>query len=247
MRKLIVILLSIFAFNLQAQEFEVGLKAGASLFHGDAIENVFDFSEISYGAGLFARYHFDHNFAFKASLNYQNATGDDANNSTSLKNRGLSHNSNLIDFTITAEWNFLGVDIYTAESRIKSRFTPYALLGVGGVFYDATVLAESDSPGLDPLDAVAKNPNFSMVVPMGLGVRYSMDRLVIGLEGTLNAGLNDYLDGISRSGDHDDNDWYTFVGVTVAYRIGAQPKARSMDEEPEEILEEGDIIIEEEY
>ena len=246
MRKLILLVLSVYAFTLQAQEFEVGLKAGASLFHGDAIENTFDFGEISYGVGLFGRYHFDHNFSFRGSLNYSNAKGDDANNSTSLSNRGLSHDSQLIDLTISAEWNFLGVDIYSAESRINTKFTPYALLGVGLVSYSADVVSAPDSPGLDPLDAVQEYPAISMVIPMGIGVRYSMDRLVVGLEATLNAGLNDYLDGISRSGDHDDNDWYTFVGVTVAYRIGAQPKARSV-EEPEEILEEGDIIIEEEY
>lgn len=247
MKNLIVLLLSVFAFSLQAQEFEVGVRAGASLFHGDAIENTFDFNEVSYGVGLFARYHFDHNFAFKAGLGFANATGDDANNSTSLANRGLSHESQLIDLTISAEWNFLGVDIYSAESRINSRFTPYAHLGVGVVSYNPEVIVAQDSPGLDPLDAVQEYPQFSMVIPMGLGVRYSMDRLVVGLEATLNAGLNDYLDGISRSGDHDDNDWYSFVGVTVAYRIGAQPKSRMIDEQPEEILEEGDIIIEEEY
>jgi len=246
MRKLILLLLSVYAFSLQAQEFEVGLKAGATLFHGDAIEGTFDFGETSYGVGLFARYHFDHKFAFRGSLNYQNAKGDDANNSTSLANRGLSHDSRLIDLAISAEWNFLGVDIYTGPSRINAKFTPYALLGVGLVSFDPTLLIAADSPGLDPLDAIQEYPKLSMMIPMGLGVRYTMDRLVIGLEGTLNAGLNDYLDGISRSGNHDDNDWYTFVGVTVAYRIGAQAKEKQM-EEPEEILEEGDIIIEEEY
>ena len=235
-------------FTLNAQEFEVGIKAGASLFQGDVIEGAFDTEEINYGVGLFARYHFDHNFAFRATVNYGKYTGDDANSST-LSERGLSFESNIIDFKITGEWNFLGVDIYDSPSRHDSRFTPYALIGVGVASYDVQVFESTDGASLDPLDAQKEYPGLSMVVPVGLGVRYSLDRLVIGLEGVLNAGLNDYLDGVSRSGDHNDNDWYTNLSLTVAYRIGATSKAERPKEmmEDEELLEEGDLIIEEEY
>ena len=235
--------------SLQAQEFEVGLKAGAALFQGDVIENTFDFEEINYGVGLFARYHFDHNFAFRASVNFGQYSGNDANN-PSLADRGLSFESTIVDFQVTGEWNFLGVNIYEAASQHNARFTPYALLGVGVTAFDVEVFESPDGAQLDPLDVQREYPGFSMVVPVGLGVRYSLDRLVVGIEGVVNAGLNDYLDGISRSGDQSDNDWYTTLSLTVAYRIGATAKTGGAQKEmmeDEEIFEEGDIIIEEEY
>ncbi len=236
MRNLLTLLFAILCVVGNAQEIEVGLKGGVNLFHGDLVPNVIDTDALGFGGGIFARYHFNPKFDFRASANYGQFEGSDLN-FPERENRGFSFESTLIDLTVGAEWNLLGVNIYENQKRFTSSFTPYLHLGVGVNSADATITTTAEGRPLDPLDLARDYPSFSMVVPMGLGLRYSLDRIVIGIEGTLTAGLNDYLDGISRSANQTDNDWYTSVGITVAYRIGESASSYLGDEQPTEFLE----------
>ena len=207
MRNLIILLFTMFCFVGNAQEFEIGVKGGVNFFHGDLVPGVFDLDALGYGGGIIARYHFNPKFDFRASANYGAYESSDLNFSQRAA-RGFSSESTLIDLTLGAEWNLLGVHIYENQTRFATKFTPYLHLGVGVNYADVEVFTSLDGASLDPLDAAQEFPNFSLVVPMGFGIRYSLDRIVIGIEGTLNAGLNDFLDGISRSGNSLDNDWY---------------------------------------
>ena len=244
MRKLLTLLFAFTCVIGYSQEFEVGVNGGVNLFHGDLVADFVDFESIGYGGGLFGRYHFDPRFNVRASANIGFYESSDLNTPNRVA-RGISSETTLIDFTIGAEWNLLGVSIYQNQKRFNAKFTPYLMLGVGGSFADATVTLASEARPLDPLDANRDNPNFSMVVPMGVGVRYNLKRLVIGIEGTLTAGLNDYLDGVSKSANSLDNDWYTSIGVTIAYRIGETANDYMGSEEPVEYLEEDTDTYEE--
>lgn len=244
MRNLLTLLFAFTCVIGYSQEFEVGLKGGVNLFHGDLVPEIVDLESIGYGGGLFARYHFNPRFNLRASINYGLYSSSDLT-TPERASRGYSSESTLIDFTAGAEWNLLGVKIYQNQKRFNANFTPYLFLGVGANMADVTVTSTPEARPLDPLDALRDNPNFSMVVPMGLGLRYSLDKLVIGIEGTLTAGLNDYLDGISKSANQTDNDWYTSIGVTVAYRIGETASSFMGEETPEEYLEEDETYYEE--
>ena len=246
MRNLFTLLFAFICVVGNAQEIEVGLKGGVNLFHGDLVPEIVDIESLGFGGGLFARYHFSPKFDLRASVNYGLYEGSDLNFPERAP-RGHSFESTLIDLTIGAEWNLLGVNIYENQKRFTSSFTPYLHLGVGANSADAVITTSADGRALDPLDLAREYPSFSMVVPMGLGIRYSLDRLVIGIEGTLTAGLNDYLDGISRSANQSDNDWYTSVGITVAYRIGESASSYTGSDQPTEYLEEGDEYNGSEY
>lgn len=236
MRNLLTLLFAFVCVIGYSQEIEVGLKGGVNAFHGDLTPEFIDFESIGYGGGLFMKYHFNPRFNLRVSANYGLFSGSDLNYPEKIL-RGLSSESTIIDFTAGAEWNILGVSIYQNQKRFNSNFTPYLFLGVGATMADVAVTAV-EGLSLDPLDAAKEYPNFSMAVPMGLGIRYSLDKIVIGIEGTLTAGLNDYLDGISKSANSDNNDWYTTVGVTIAYRIGESASSFMNDNEPVEYLEE---------
>ncbi len=244
MRNYLTLLFACLCVVGYAQEFEVGVKGGVNLFHGDLVPEIVDLDALGFGGGLFARYHFNPKFDLRASANYGLYESSDLNTPERAV-RGFSSESTLIDFTVGAEWNLLGVNIYENQKRFAADFTPYLYLGVGGNLADVVVTTSVDGRPLDPQDLARDFPSFSMVVPMGLGVRYSLDRLVIGIEGTLTAGLNDYLDGISRSGNRTDNDWYTSIGVTIAYRIGESSSSYIQDEAPVEYIEEGNEYYEE--
>ncbi len=243
MRNLLTLLFAVLCFVGNAQEVEVGLKGGVNLFHGDLVPNIVDVESLGFGGGLFARYHFSPKFDLKASFNYGQYEGTDLN-FEERANRGFSFESTLIDFTLGAEWNLLGVNIYENQKRFASNFTPYLHLGVGANLADATISTTAEGRPLDPQDLTREYPSLSMVVPMGLGIRYSLDKFVVGIEGTLTAGLNDYLDGISRSANQTDNDWYTSVGITVAYRIGESASSYIGSDTPVEYLEEDEYYEE---
>lgn len=244
MRNLFTLLFAILCVVGNAQEIEVGLKGGVNLFHGDLTPNIIDIDALGFGGGVFARYHFNPKFDLRASANYGQYEGSDLN-FENRANRGFSFESTLIDLTVGAEWNLLGVHIYENQKRFASSFTPYLHLGVGANAADATITSSVDGRPFDPMDLAREYPSFSMVVPMGLGLRYSIDKLVIGIEGTLTAGLNDYLDGISRSANQSDNDWYTSIGLTVAYRIGESASNYTDGGQPVEYFEEGEEYYEE--
>jgi len=243
MRKLLTLLFAVICVTGYSQEFEVGLKGGVNFLHGDLVPEIIDLESIGYGGGLFARYHFNPRFNLRASINYGLVSSSDLNFPDRAA-RGYSSESSLVDFTAGAEWNLLGVNIYQNQKRFNSSFTPYLFLGVGANMANVTVTTAPESRPLDPLDALRDNPSFSMAVPMGLGIRYSLQKLVIGIEGTITAGLNDYLDGISKSANQDNNDWYSSIGITVAYRIGESGSSFSGDDTPEEYLEEDEAYYE---
>ncbi len=216
-----------------AQENEVGVFVGASAFSGDVIESTIDFEEINLGYGAFYRYYTSPKFSFKIAGTAAKFTGNDAN-SSSLASRGLSFESDIYDLTVAAEWNLLGINIYGPTAKEQSKFSPFFSLGVGGAYYNPTVTAAFPDKPLKAADLNVEYPKFTMVVPMGLGLKYVTKSLTIGLEGTVRAGLTDLLDGISKSGDSTDNDWYGTYGLSLAYRIGE----KRTDTYKEEVIEE---------
>ncbi len=220
-----------FSLNLFSQEKEAGLFVGATAFQGDLIEGSFDFNELNIGVGAFYRFYTSPKFSFRLGVNAGIFTGDDANHTGQRQERGMSFESSIIDASAIAEWNILGINIYGEGDYNQNRLSPYLLLGIGGAFYDVSVT--TSRVDLAPLDANNEYPAFSLVIPMGLGVKYATPRVTLGIEGSIRAGLSDYLDGVSKSGEPDNNDWYGFYGINAAYRIGeiyTSSKPKAVDE-----------------
>lgn len=119
-----------------------------------------------------------------------------------------------------------GDTVYIQSSRRK--FYPYILIGVGGAYtkpkvdwnFDANNQNAVADETLIAEDQDAKvSPKF--VVPMGGGVRIPFNtRTDIGIEAALRPTFNDYLEGVSKSANPDDNDWYFIGSVTISRSIG---------------------------
>lgn len=227
------IILLFSSLTLKAQYHEAGVFGGASLFSGDVIENVVDFNEISLGFGAFYKHYTSPKFSFKVGVHAGRFTGDDAN-SSSLSSRGLSFQTDVLDLNVTAEWNIFGLNIYGPTAKVQNRFSPFFLLGAGASYFKPEVSVSNPDKPLNPYDATIEYPKISMVVPMGMGLKYMTNSLTFTVEGTLRAGLTDLIDGISKSGDPSDNDWYGMYGVSIAYRIGERRSSSA----PKEIMEE---------
>jgi len=240
----VLLLIAIIGF---AQDREVGVFGGVTTFSGDVTDGMVDFNSINIGYGVYYRFYLSPEFSFKAAIQGGTFTGDDANSSTSRANRGYSFKSSIYDASFIAEWNPLGINIYGANAVNQSKFSPYLLFGIGAAFVDADPVANNADVPLSMYDVNQEYPRFTMVVPMGIGFKYTTEILSIGIEGSIRAGLSDFLDGISRSANPLDNDWYGMYGVTVGYRLGVNSTGASRSSDRPEGSETGSILIRDVY
>lgn len=90
----------------------------------------------------------------------------------------------------------------------------YVLLGAGGVQYSVT--AKDDLVGSSRF---VGDKSFTMVVPIGIGVKYAiMPKVSIGAELTARYTMTDYLDGLT-SPYSEFNDVYYSLNINVNYKI----------------------------
>lgn len=232
-------LLLLLAYNsVSAQNYEVGAFGGVTTFHGDLTAGMIDFKELNIGYGAFFRFYPSSKFSFRLAASSGTYSGNDAN---SDNNRGFAFKSSIHDLSFIGEWNLLGINIYGPNAYKQNRFSPYLFLGVGANMFTPDVT--TNQVPLNIYDEQQEYSQFSMVVPAGLGFKYAMNKLIIGLEASIKIGLNDYLDGISKSGNSNSTDWYSLIGLTVGYRLGGTSGGYSQptDYMEDEVIEENTI------
>lgn len=232
----------LFCTNLQAQRpmtMEFGAHVGVSYYIGD-INPVKHFvgSQLKYGA--FIRLNQNPRIAYRLEYTHGRIKASDEK----IKwrpGRQLGFMSNLDDITALFEFNFL--EYYPEHSR--RRFSPF-IFGGASVFlfdpksYDGTVnLRELRTEG----NSYSK-VGFS--IPFGLGLKFAFTKnLLATVEWRMHLTLTDYLDDVStvypryhaihegvdytdpsgsflegqQRGDSASKDWYSFAGITLAWKI----------------------------
>ena len=197
--------------SLEGQIFrpytEVGGFAGVSYYLGDVNpRRQFYNSGLSLGALI------KHNFTEHHCLRFNVFYGELRGNDLDFKNeyqqmRAHSFETSLLDFHVGYEFNFMPYII----NRWKTASTPYMFAGLG---YS---LILSSTTGMATSHAT---------IPFGVGYKYRFnDRLAIGCEWGLRKTFTDKLDGLLNPGAEDsysashNNDWYSFAGVYVTFRI----------------------------
>ena len=203
----------------QTKGLSVGATIGAANYQGDLVDApLFYLSETSFGAGIYGRYQFNDKFAARLQYSYGKLSGDDANHSnTELNNRGFSFTSTISEVAIMAE--------ILPFSSDGSSINPYIFAGAGMNFFDATPISDGKAAGAtlalftDDLDALPNNES-SFGIPIGVGIRFGLtDKIRLGAEIGFHATFSDYLDGISLSGNPDQNDWWSMGGLNIEYAI----------------------------
>lgn len=183
------------------QYTEIGLIAGTSNYQGDlAPQNL----KVSLGKthaffGAFGRYNINDFVSAKVALSYGTISGNDADNNRS---RNLSFKSDLIDVSITGEFNILGYQPYALQ-RV---FSPYVFAGIGFVHFNPRTEYEGEWVELQPLGTEgqglanhgSKYGLVQLVIPFGGGLKYAInDQWNLGIEMGLRKTFTDYLDDVS--------------------------------------------------
>lgn len=211
MKKILIALLLCVSvvITMQAQDYryEVGAGVGMSGYLGDVNKsNVLQSPGLA--GGLVFRYLPSTRWAVKASATVAGISGNSAeNNMVFPDGQTYSFNSTLCDVGAQIEFNFLNYGIGATYMKLK-RITPYATLGLGGVYASAS-----------------GKSSFTMNIPMGVGVKYKLkERLNLGFEFTMRKAFGDKLDGLSdlngvKSSFGKNTDWISFAMFTITYEF----------------------------
>jgi outer membrane protein OmpA-like peptidoglycan-associated protein/opacity protein-like surface antigen len=225
---LILLLLSAGYLNAQKtagvkhQKWEFGLQVGA--MQGQTDINNFGLKENNPGGGLLLRYHLDNHIALRANLLYGEITGDDANfNTPNRKERNFSFYAPVAEGSVVMELDFLGARRWKEDGTFRRTFSPYIFGGAGyTITKPNTNYNETNNISLraDIIQDKSNTKEGQFIMPLGLGARMDInENWVIGIETGLRVTFDDYLDGISVSGNPRKRDTYSMTAVTLTYRF----------------------------
>lgn len=209
---------------------EYSFGVGASNFLGDLggrdqvgsnFVQDFELKATRYAVGVGYRYQIGRDFYLKAGLNYIKVSGSDGlTQEPARAARGLNFKSNMVEFTGQFEYKFIKQKtghLYRLRGvRGKSwfRFEIYALVGVGGLWYDPKGerngkwyrLAPLNTEGQGQPNGIGDYSQFTMVIPYGIGISRNLGggarsrhfgSWSISLELTMRKTFSDYIDDVS--------------------------------------------------
>jgi OmpA-OmpF porin, OOP family len=214
--------------NLSGQSFnqpsEMGLIIGTSNYAGDIVKTgSYDMREFGAAYGVFYRANTP-SFSWRFSVLRGQLSGDDRSwVGTDRIDRGFSFTSPLTEFAVHAEFQLLNRGEWRMKNSSRRYFDAFLFAGAGVALVNPKTNFNrslgGDYPAWIAEDERSRKTTM-LTIPVGLGVKYELGgNFIIGADFSLNPVFNDYLDGISRSADPEDNDWYITGGLSFAMKL----------------------------
>jgi hypothetical protein len=199
MKRILIIIATVYSLGVQAQGFELGLQMGVSNYVGDLSNNSVSLylGESNFAVGAFATYHFNPWIGATLEFNYGTITGQDANSSfVDIQERNLSFRSYLVDGALTAEFYIPGFQPYNLSRPVSG----FLFGGIGFQAFNPRTLYEGQWVELQPLGTEGQAPysKVTLSIPFGVGMKYAVtDQLNVGLRIGTRRTFTDYLDDVS--------------------------------------------------
>ena len=200
--------------------------AGLNNYSGDVAERTFVLNETRLGFGAFARYHFSSRVALRAQFFLSNIGGTDANSrDVEIKERSLRFTSNLLEYSLMGEWNFMNIKPVEGNGLEKTSFVPYLLLGIGRVATHPkiTYYGPPDDYDIHVKYSLPESGHLvekAWMIPFGAGIRVKINEaIMLGGDGCWRPVLSDRLDGVSLNGNPQRRDWYFGAYFTASFII----------------------------
>lgn len=230
------------------KNLEIGLLAGPVQYLGDLSNDApLGIREPQPMGGIFVRRHLGPVLALRANALFGTLHENDLNN-RARASRNFSFETRLQEYSVQLEWDIWGkyrfrrvdtvsyrLDKFQQRSVVnvfRRAISPYLFAGGGAMLtnvntkYDMVVaeqLGLTDEVAQDRSVGNGKNTNWGVMA--GAGVTYDLSRRwVLGAELGTRTTRNDYLDGVSASGNPNKIDWYWFGGLTISRRFGKGDK-----------------------
>ena len=216
-----------FSYSLvgQNQAIETGVFLGGSTYRGDVVKpDFFTLKDTRIAYGVFARYGFNEKWKMKASMIMTKLAAEDQNYDTDWRDeRSFQFSTFLAELALTGEWHPLGTFHFNELS--KKSWSPYLFAGVGfALFNPKPDFEENKIDQLNDRIAMDETNGFNkalITTPFGAGIRFQINNSwSVSVEGGARPAFTDYLDGISQSGQAQNDDWYGFGGILIGYNWG---------------------------
>lgn len=214
--------------NLSGQNFkhpnEMGVLLGTCNYAGDIVKTGnYDMREFAPAFGIFFRT-YTGSISWRMSVARGKLAGDD--NSwvgTDRVDRGFSFSSPLTELALHAEYQLLNHEAWRVSKTSRRYFDAFLFVGAGVALVNPKTNFNKSLGDEYPawIAEDERNRKTAMLtIPVGLGVKYELGgNFIIGADFSLNPVFNDYLDGISRSGNPENNDWYITGGLSFAMKL----------------------------
>jgi hypothetical protein len=186
------------------QKADYGLMGGVTSYIGDINPGRLLYAP-SPALGLFYRYNLHPRQALRLSLFSGGLRGNDLDFNNSFQtSRAASFSGRITELAAQFEFNFLP---YSTMGKLWN-YSPYFAAGIGGVY------------------VTSANSTVVPVIPVSIGFKVKVHKN-IGLEAEYGFrktfydnfdGLKDFVAPSDYSWSHN-NDWYTFAGVSVTWKI----------------------------
>ena len=235
---LILVMLFLAAVPVKAQQHELGFFAGGSYYIGD-INPYYHFAQKQPALGLLYRYNINYRWAIRLHGMYGSITGSDATIKYN-ESRNLSFKSPLMEIGTQVELTYYRFQI----GSHKDYFTPYLFTGfsffkfkpmaeLNGEWYNLQALG-TEGQGTTAYPDRKPYSLAGLSFPMGMGIKIGLgSSTVLGFEWGLRKTFTDsaasYLGHPSENqtyektgfqrGDSNTNDWYSFAGMTLTFKI----------------------------
>ena len=203
------------------QIYEIGLTYGKTNFIGD-IGNTQFINPSNDGLGFLVRWNRSPRHSFRFSFINSSLSGDDLKSKDSRRiERGYNFSSNINEFSLGMEFNFLNYDLHTKFDK----FTHYFYTGISYTSFDRQILENGYINNLDKADS-------SIGIPIIIGAKYRVENsFILSFEVGARYKFTDKIDGnilnseeISYNfGNINNNDWYMFTGFNITYTFGRKP------------------------
>ena len=184
---------------------ELGIFLGVSYYTGDLNPGGhFNRFTRPAGGGLY-RINFNPRFSAKAIASLGMIEGDDAYSlNDEHRNRNLSFRSNLFEFAVEGEFNFLP---YSTGKKKFAITTPYVFWGAAVYHFNPQALYQGRWYNLQPIGTEGQGSTFSneksysltqFSIPFGVGLKINTAKSVgINFEYGIRKTFTDYLDDVS--------------------------------------------------
>ncbi|SDD65497.1 Outer membrane protein beta-barrel domain-containing protein [Mucilaginibacter pineti] len=195
---LVILLLFVSSYHLQAQTWEVGGSVGAAGYIGDLNPNN-PIKPSGISAGIFVKRNFDGYFSARLTYSYGRiAAADSTSSSQQQRDRNLSFTDGLKELSLIGEFNFMN---YIPDAG-PNRYTPFIYAGFGITGYNPRTTFEGSQVNLRPLKTEGGKPygDNTVVIPYGVGIKYNFQgKWNLAADLGYRYVLTDYLDDVSGS------------------------------------------------
>ena len=222
MKKLFIFIFVFVQFLVShCQIYEIGLTYGKTNFIGD-IGNTQFINPSNDGLGFLVRWNRSPRHSYRFSFINSSLSGDDLKSKDSRRiERGYNFSSNINEFSLGMEFNFLNYDLHTTFDK----FTHYFYTGISYTSFDRQILENGYINNLNKVDS-------SIGIPIIIGAKYRVENsFILSFEIGARYKFTDKIDGnilnseeISYNfGNINNNDWYMFTGFNITYTFGRKP------------------------